>query len=71
MDVPHGEPAVLEPPAIDLAVLGVAVPVRVALEVLEVEQRQGNAGLAPFAVDVRAVRPRPRGALGTATRGRV
>ena len=64
MDLPHGQASVLEPPAVDLAVLRVAVPVRMVLEVLEVEQLQGDAGLAPFAVDVGAIRPRPRGALG-------
>jgi hypothetical protein len=69
MNLPHGEPAVLEPPAVDLAVLSVAVPVRVLLEVLEVEQRQGDARLASFAVDVGAVRPRPAGALGDRDEG--
>jgi hypothetical protein len=64
MDLAHGQAPVLEPPAIDLAVLRVAVAVRVLLEILEVKQFQGDAGLAPFAVDVRAIRPRPQGALG-------
>src|SRR6266540_4843300 len=64
MDLPHRQAAVLQPPAVDLAVLRVPVPVWVLLEILEVEQLQRDAGLATFAMDVRAVRPRPRGALG-------
>ncbi|MGH7391638.1 MAG: hypothetical protein ACREM3_19590 [Candidatus Rokuibacteriota bacterium] len=43
--------------------------IRVAFEILEVKQLQGDAGLATFAVDVRAVRPRPRGALGDRDEG--
>jgi hypothetical protein len=69
MDLPHGEAPALEPPPVNLAVLRVAVPVRVVLEVLEVEQLQGDARLATFAVDVRTVRPRPRGALGDRDEG--
>src|SRR5262249_5782626 len=64
MDLAHRQAATREPPAVDLAVLRVAVPVGVLLEVLEVQQFQGDAGLAPFAVDVGAIRPRPRGAFG-------
>ena len=59
MDLPHGQAPALEPPPVDLAVLRVAVPVGMLLEVLEVEQLQGDPGLTAFAVDVRAVRPRP------------
>jgi hypothetical protein len=33
-------------------------------EVLQMEQRESDAGLAAFAVDACAVRPRPRGTLG-------
>jgi len=64
MDLAHGEAPVREPPAVDLAILRVAVAVRVLLEVLEVEQLERDTGLATFAVDVRAIRPRPRGARG-------
>jgi hypothetical protein len=41
MDLPHGQAPVLEPPPVDLAVLRVAIPVRMLLEILEVEQLQG------------------------------
>jgi hypothetical protein len=64
MDLAHRQAAAPEPPAVDLAVLRVAVPVGVLLEVLEVQQFQGDAGPAPFPVDVGAIRPGPRGAFG-------
>jgi hypothetical protein len=36
----------------------------VLLEILEMQQLQGDAGLATFAMDVRAIRPRPQSVLG-------
>ena len=54
MDLAHRQAAPLQP-AVELAELGVAVAVGVLLEVLEVEQPQGDAGLAPLGVQVGAV----------------
>jgi hypothetical protein len=48
-------PAV-EPAAVDLAELGVAVTVRMLLEIFQMEQLEGDAGLAPLGVQVGAVR---------------
>ena len=59
MDLPHRQPAALHPPAVDLAELGVAVAVGVPLQVLQVEQLEGDAGLAPFGMQDGAVGPGP------------
>ena len=64
VDLAHRQAAPAEPAAVDLAELGVAVPVGVLLEVLEVEQLQGDAGLAALGVQGGAVRPRPAAAPG-------
>jgi hypothetical protein len=55
MDLAHGEPAALEPAAIELAELRVAVPIRMLLEIFEMEQLEGDAGLAPLGMQVGAV----------------
>src|SRR5205809_4121668 len=56
MDLAHREPPALEPAAVDLTELGVAVPVRMLLEIFEMEQLEGDAGLAPLGMQVGAVR---------------
>ena len=55
VDLAHREPPAVEPAAVDLAELGVAVPVRMLLEIFQMEQLKGNAGLAPLGVQVGAV----------------
>jgi hypothetical protein len=55
MDLPHGQAATLQPAAVEVAEPGVAVAVRVPLQVFEVEQLQGDAGLAALGVDPGAV----------------
>jgi hypothetical protein len=55
MDLAHGAPAPFAPPAVELAELGIAIAVGVLLEVLEVQQLQGDAGLAPLGVQVGTV----------------
>ena len=55
MDLTHRQPAPLEPAAIDLAELGVAVPVGMLPEVFEVEELERDAGLAPLRMQVGAV----------------
>ncbi len=64
----HGEPLAAEPLAIQIAEPGVAVPGGMLLEVLQVEQFQGNAGLLPLGVEVGAIRlgPGVRGGRGRA-----
>src|SRR6185436_4582825 len=59
VDLAQGQAAAAEPATIEFAELGVAVPVRVLLEVLEVKQLQGDAGLAALGVQDGAVRFRP------------
>jgi len=56
MDLAHRQPPVLDPAAVDLAELGVAVAVRVLLEIFEMEQLEGDAGPAPLGMQVGAVR---------------
>ena len=59
---PAGVPrqaSAVEPAPIELAELGVAVAVGVLLQVLEVQQLEGDAGLAPLGVQGRAVGDRP------------
>jgi hypothetical protein len=41
MDLAHRQAALLEPAAVDLAILRVPVSVRMALEVFQMEQREG------------------------------
>jgi hypothetical protein len=55
MDLAHRQAPALEPAAVELAKLGVAVPVRMLLEVFQMEQLEGNARLAPLGVQVGAV----------------
>ena len=55
MDLAHREPAPCAPAAVELAELGIAIAVGVLLEVLEVQQLQGDAGLAPLGVQVGAI----------------
>ena len=55
VDLAHRQAAALQPAAVELAELGVAVAVGMLLQVLEVEQLQGDAGLAPLGVQVGAV----------------
>ena len=55
VDLAHRQAPALEPAAVELAELGVAVAVRVLLEVLEVEQLEGDAGLAPLGMQGGAV----------------
>jgi hypothetical protein len=55
MDLPHRQAAALQPAAVEVAEARVAVAVGVPLQVFEVEQLQGDAGLAPFGVDPGAV----------------
>ena len=56
VDLAHGQAAALQPAAVELAELGVPVAVGMVLEVFEVEQFEGDAGLAPLGVQVGAVR---------------
>ena len=56
MDLAHRQAPALEPPAVDLAELGVAVAIRVLLEIFEMEQLESDAGPAPLGVQVGAVR---------------
>jgi hypothetical protein len=51
VDLAHRQATPLQPAAVDLAELGVAVAGRVLLQVLAVEQLQGDAGLASLGVD--------------------
>ena len=59
VDLAHRQPAPLQPAAVELAELRVAVAVGMLLEILEVEQFEGDAGLAPLGVEIRAVRDGP------------
>jgi hypothetical protein len=55
MDLAHRQAPALEPAAVDLAELGVAVAVGMLLEVFEMEQLERDAGLAPLGMQVGAV----------------
>ena len=55
VELAHGQAPALEPAAIEVAEPRVAVAVGVPLQVLEVEQLQGDAGPAALGVDPRAV----------------
>src|SRR5206468_5073077 len=55
MDLAHREAAAPEPAAVDLTELGVAVAVRMLLEIFEMEQFEGDAGPAPLGMQVGAV----------------
>jgi len=57
--LPHREVALVEPLAVPLAELRVAVTVRMLLQILEVEQLERHARLPALDVEVRAVRHRP------------
>jgi len=73
MDLAHRQAAAPEPAAVALAELGVAVAVRMLLEIFEMEQLEGDPGLAPLGVQVGAVGDRAmmRGrGRGAHTRGR-
>lgn len=59
VDLSHGQPLALQPAAVDVAEPGIAIPVRVLLEVLEVQQFERHAGLGALGVDRGAVGPRP------------
>jgi hypothetical protein len=69
MDLAHREPTPFAPAAVELAELGVAIAIGVLLEVLEVQQLQGDAGLAPLGVQVGAVGDDP--VVGGGCRGPV
>ena len=55
MDLAHREPPAPQPLPVDLAELGVAVAVGMALKVLEVQEFERHAGLAALGVEVDAV----------------
>src|SRR6266576_2667627 len=55
MDLAHRQAAALEPAPVDFAELGVAVAVRMLLEIFEMEQLERDAGLAPLGMQVGAV----------------
>lgn len=55
VDLAHRQAPAVKPAPVELAELGVAVAVRVLLEVLQVEQFEGDAGLVPLGVQDRAV----------------
>ncbi len=55
VDLAHRQPAALAPATVELTELGVPIAVGVLLEVLQVQQFQGDAGLAAFGMEVRAV----------------
>jgi hypothetical protein len=55
MDLSHRQAAALQPAAVEVAEPRVAVAVGVPLQVFEVEQFQGDAGLAALSVDPGAV----------------
>src|SRR6266545_4549931 len=57
--LPYREVALVEPLAVPLAELRVAVAVRMLLQVLEVQQFERHARLPALDMDVRAVRHRP------------
>src|SRR3989454_12804437 len=59
MDLAHRQAAALEPAPVDFAELGVAVAVRMLLEIFEMEQLEGDAGLAPLGMQVGAVADGP------------
>src|SRR3989449_8924749 len=67
MDLAHRQAAALEPAPVDFAELGVAVPVRMLLEIFEMEQLERDAGLAPLGMQVGAVR---KGAMAGGRRWR-
>ena len=52
MDLAHRAPASFAPAPVELAELGIAIAVGVLLEILEVQQLQGDAGLASLDVQV-------------------
>ncbi len=55
MDLAHRQPPALSPAAVELAELGVAVAVRMLLEIFEMEQLERDTGLAPLGMQVGAV----------------
>jgi hypothetical protein len=55
MDLAHRQPPPLEPAPIEFAELGVAVPVRMLLEIFQMEQLERDAGFAPLGMQVGAV----------------
>ena len=67
MDLSHGQAAALQPAAVEVAEPRVAVAVGVLLQVFQVEQLQGDPGLAALGVDPGAV---GRGTLPLAGHGR-
>jgi hypothetical protein len=64
MDLAHRQAPAVEPATVDLAELGVAVAVRMLLSIFEMEQLEGDAGLAPLGMQIGAVGD------GTMMRGR-
>jgi hypothetical protein len=58
VDLAHRQAAPLQPASVQIAEPGVAIAVGVLLQVFEVEQLEGDAGLAPLGVDPGAVRRR-------------
>ena len=64
VDLAHRQAPALQPAPVDLAELGVAVAVGVLLQVLQVEQLERDAGLAPLGVQDARSRARADGALG-------
>ncbi len=59
MDLAHREPAAFKPAPIALAKLSVAIAGGMLLEVLEVQQFEGDARLPPLGVQIGAVRDDP------------
>ena len=55
MDLAHRQAPALEPAPVELAELGVAVAVRMLLEIFQMEQLERDAGLAPLGMQVGAV----------------
>ena len=56
----HRQPSATQPGAVDLAELGIPVPVGILLQVLDVQELEGDAGLAPLGVQVGTVGLCPR-----------
>jgi hypothetical protein len=55
VELPHRQPPMLQPAPVELAELRVPIAVGVVLKVLEVEQLERHAGLAPLGMEVGTV----------------
>ena len=62
VDLAHRQAPAVQPPPVALAELGVAVAVGVLLQVLQMQQLEGDAGLAPLGMQRDAVGHRLGGA---------